>query len=281
MKRTVLVMFLVASLLLVGCAGQAGSGGSAQGGSGSEKGSCEIKNPPLYKEGVLTVATDKPAYRPWFEGNPENYSGFEGEVANEVAKRMDLPVEWVVEPFNKSYAPGSKDYDFDINQITITPERERVVDFSDGYFDNAQGVLTLKGSPFADAKSISDLKDAKFGAQVGTTSLDFINETIQPNEEPKIYETTNDAKSALESGQIDAIVTDLVTTVFLRDFEIDDSVVVGQYPRNEQFGMLFEQGNPLVGCVNQVLGKMKEDGTLKKLEEKYLQQYLSVPTLKE
>jgi polar amino acid transport system substrate-binding protein len=279
MKRTVLVMFLVASLLLVGCAGQQSSGGSAQG--GSEKESCDTKNPPLYKEGVLTVATDKPAYRPWFEGNPENYSGFEGEVANEVAKRMDLPIEWVVEPFNKSYAPGSKDYDFDINQITITPERERAVDFSDGYFDNAQGVLTLKGSPFADAKSISDLKDAKFGAQVGTTSLDFINETIQPNEEPKIYDTTNDAKSALESGQIDAIVTDLVTTVFLRDFEIDDSVVVGQYPRNEQFGMLFEQGNPLVGCVNQVLGKMKEDGTLKKLEEKYLQQYLSVPTLKE
>jgi polar amino acid transport system substrate-binding protein len=278
MKRAVLVMFLVASLLLVGCAGQQGSGGSAQG--GSEKKSCDIKNPPLYEEGVLTVATDKPAYPPWFEGNPEHYSGFEGEVANEIAQRMDLPIEWVVEPFNKSYAPGSKDYDFDINEITITPERERAVDFSDGYFDDAQGVLTLKDSAFADAKTISDLKDAKFGAQVGTTSLDFINETVQPSEEPKIFETTNDAKSALESGQIDALVTDLVTTVYLRDFVIDNSVVVGQYPRNEQFGMLFEQGNPLVGCVNQVLGQMKEDGTLRKLKEKYLQQYLSVPTLK-
>ena len=273
MKRTVLVMFLVASLLLVGCAGQQGSGGS-------EKESCDIQNPPLYKEGVLTVATDKPAYPPWFEGNPENYSGFEGEVANEVAKRMDLPIEWVVEPFNKSYAPGSKDYDFDINQITITPERERAVDFSDGYFDNAQGVLALKSSPAADAKSISDLKDARFGAVVGTTGLDFINETIQPSEEPKIYDTTNDAKSALKSGQVDAFVTDLVTTVYLRDFEINNSVVVGQYPRNEQFGMLFEEGNPLVGCVNQLLSQMKEDGTLGKLEEKYLQQYLSVPTLK-
>ncbi len=279
MKRTVLIGFLVASLLLVGCAAQQGSGGSQEGGSGSEK-SCDIKNPPLYKEGVLTVATDKPAYPPWFEGDPENYSGFEGEVANEVAERMDLPIEWVVEPFAKSYAPGSKDYDFDINQITITPEREEAVDFSDGYFDNAQGVLVLKDSPFADAQSISDLKDARFGAQVGTTSLDFINETVQPNEDPKIYDTTNDARSALESGQIDAMVTDLVTTVYLRDFEIDNSVVVGQYPRNEQFGMLFEQGNPLVGCVNQVLAKMKEDGTLRELEEKYLQQYLSVPTLK-
>ena len=280
MKRTVLVMFLVASLLLVGCAGQQGSGGSAEGGSGSEK-SCDIKNPPLFKEGVLTVATDRPAYPPWFKGGPGNYSGFEGEVANEVAERMDLPIEWVVEPFNKSYAPGSKDYDFDINQITITPEREQAVDFSDGYFDNAQGVLALKDSPAAAAKSVSDLKDVKFGAVVGTTGLDFINETIKPNEEPKIYDTTNDARSALESGQVDAFVTDLVTTVFLRDFEIKNSVVIGQYPRNEQFGMLFEEGNPLVGCVNQVLGEMKEDGTLQKLEEKYLKQYLSVPTLKE
>src|SRR5918998_3391831 len=279
MKRTALVMFLVASLLLVGCAGQQGSGGSAQGGSGSEK-SCDIKNPPLYKEGVLTVATDKPAYQPWFEGNPENYSGFEGEVANEVAERMDLPIEWVVEPFNKSYAPGAKDYDFDINQITITREREQAVDFSDGYFDNAQGVLALKDSPAADAQSLSDLKDVRFGAVVGTTGLDFINEDIQPSEEPKIYDTTNDAKSALESGQVDAFVTDLVTTVFLRDFEIKNSVVVGKYPRNEQFGMLFEEGNPLVGCVDQVLAQMKEDGTLRRLEEKYLQKYLSVPTLK-
>jgi polar amino acid transport system substrate-binding protein len=279
MKRTVLIGFLVASLLLVGCAAQQGSGGSQEGGSGSEK-SCDIKNPPLYKEGVLTVATDRPAYPPWFEGGPENYSGFEGEVANEIAQRMDLPIEWVVEPFNKSYAPGSKDYDFDINQITITPEREEAVDFSDGYYDNAQGVLALESSPVADAQSISDLKDARLGAQVGTTSLEFINETIQPNEEPKVYDSTNDARSAMQSGQIDALVTDLPTTVYLRDVEIDNSVVVGQYPTDEQFGMLFEQGNPLVGCVNQVLAKMKEDGTLRELEEKYLQQYLSVPTLK-
>jgi len=273
-KRAVLVGFLVAVLLAVGCGGQ----GSAEQGS---KESCDVKDPPLFKEGVLTVATDRPAYPPWFEGSPENYSGFEGDVANEVAKRMDLPVEWVVEPFNKSYAPGAKDYDFDINQITITPEREKAVDFSDGYFDNAQGVLVLNGNPAADAESIADLKDARLGAQVGTTSLDFINETIKPDEEPKIFDTTNDAKSALESGQIDAIVTDLVTTVYLRDFEIDGSVVVGQYPRNEQFGMLFEEGNRLVGCVNKVLGQMKEDGTLSELQETWLQDYLSVPILKE
>ncbi len=190
---------------------------------------------------------------------------------------MDLPIEWTVEPFNKSYAPGAKDYDFDINQITITPERKKAVDFSNGYFDNAQGVLALKDSPVADAESVADLKDARLGAQVGTTSLDFINETVKP--ESKVYDTTNDVKSALESGQIDAFATDLVTTVYLRDFEIEGSTVVGQYPRNEQFGMLFEQNNPLVGCANEVLGEMKRDGTLKELQEKHLQQYLDVPTL--
>jgi polar amino acid transport system substrate-binding protein len=279
-RRFLIGLLSVILLVIAGCGGSsAGGGGSAEGG-GSAK-SCDPKDPPLFKEGNLTVATDKPAYPPWFKGDPQDYSGYEGDIASEVAKRMDLPIEWVVEPFNKSYAPGAKDYDFDINQITITKERERVVDFSEGYFDNAQGVLAKKDSPVADATSISDLKDAKLGAQVGTTSLDFINETIQPDAEAKVYDTTNDAKSALESGQIDAIVTDLVTTVYLRDFEIDGSEVVGQYPRNEEFGMLFEQGNPLVGCVDQVLGEMKSDGTLKELQQQHLQQYLDVPTLKE
>jgi polar amino acid transport system substrate-binding protein len=270
--------------LLIACLSLAGCGGSAQqepGSGESGQASCDLENPPLFEEGTLTVATDSPAFPPWFEGDPENYSGFEGEVANEVAERMDLPITWVVEPFNRSYAPGAKDYDFDINQITITPEREQAVDFSEGYFDNAQGVLALEDSPVANATSLQDLREANLGAQVGTTSLDFINETIQPEEEPSIYDTTNDAKSALEAGRIDAFVTDLVTTVYLRDVEIEGTKVVGQYPRNEQFGMLFEKGNPLVGCVNQALGEMKEDGTLEDLQREYLQDYLSVPTLKE
>ena len=273
----------VAGLLIV-VLSRAGCGGSAQqeqGSEGSGQASCDLENPPLFEEGTLTVATDSPAFPPWFEGDPENYSGFEGEVANEVAERMDLSVTWVVEPFNRSYAPGAKDFDFDINQITITPEREQAVDFSEGYFDNAQGVLALEDSPVANATTISDLRGANLGAQVGTTSLDFINETIQPEEEPSIYDTTNDAKSALEAGRIDAFVTDLVTTVYLRDVEIEGTKVVGQYPRNEQFGMLFEKGNPLVGCVNQALGEMKEDGTLEGLQQEYLQDYLRIPTLKE
>ena len=273
-ERVVLAGLVAAGLFLAGCGGGAG-GGSSSGGQAS----CDLEKPPLFEEGTLTVATDKPAYPPWFNGDPENYGGYEGEVASEIAKRMDLPIKWVVEPFNKSYAPGAKDYDFDINQITITPERERVVDFSDGYFDNAQGVLVLKGSPAADARSLSDLKDDRLGAQVGTTALDFVNTTIKPEEQTKVYDSTNDARSALDGGQIAAFVTDLVTTVYLRDIEIEGSEVIGQYPETEEFGMLFEEGNPLVGCVNEVLGEMKGDGTLKKLREEHLQQYLEVPTL--
>jgi polar amino acid transport system substrate-binding protein len=271
-ERVILIGLLFVVLLLVGCGGPSAESGSAD--------KCELANPPLFEKGQLTVATDKPAYAPWFKGNPKDYSGYEGDVASEIAERMDLPIKWTVEPFNKSYAPGAKDFDFDINQITITNKREQAVDFSNGYFDNAQGVLVMKDSPAAEAKSLSDLKDFTIGAQVGTTSLDFVNETVKPTEDPKVYDSTNDAKSALESGQIDVFVTDLVATVFMRDFQIEGSTVIGKYPRNEQFGMLFEQGNPLVGCVNEVLGEMKDDGTLEKLQKKHLQPYLDVPTLK-
>jgi polar amino acid transport system substrate-binding protein len=279
--RRVVLLLAVLGMVMISCAEEDAGTATGGGGGGSEEERCDLSNPPLFEEGVLTVATDRPAFPPWFEGSPKNYSGFEGEIANEIAERMNLDIKWVVEPFNRSYAPGSKDYDFDINQITITPEREQAVDFSDGYFENNQGVLTLEDSPIADARSIADLKDAQLGAQVGTTGLNFIETIVQPSVQPKIFDTTNDAKAALESGQIDALVTDVVTTVYLRDFEIDNSVVVGQYPKSEQFGMLFEQGNPLVDCVNQVLAEMKSDGTLEELEEEWLQQYLRVPTLEE
>ncbi|HEX2049671.1 MAG TPA: ABC transporter substrate-binding protein [Actinomycetota bacterium] len=276
--RRLLAVAALAVVALGACAPEEQEPAGAQGGGGPE---CSLENPPLYEDGVLTVATDRPAYPPWFEGSPKRYSGYEGEVASEIAQRMDLPIRWVVEPFNKSYAPGAKDYDFDINQISVTPEREEVVDFSDSYFDNSQGVLALKDGPVADARSIDDLRDHQLGTQVGTTSLDFINRVVQPSAEPKVFDTTNDVKSALESGQIDALVTDVVTTVYLRDFEIDGSVVVGRYPTHEPFGMLFEEGNPLRVCVDRVLADMKADGTLKRLQERWLQDYLGVPVLED
>jgi polar amino acid transport system substrate-binding protein len=281
MARRVLLALVALMLILAACAEEdPATDADSAGGSGSEaEETCDVADPPTMTDGVLTVATDKPAFPPWFEGSPKNYSGFEGDLANEVAERMDLDIEWVVEPFNKSYAPGAKDYDFDINQISITPEREEAVDFSDGYFQNNQGILAAADSSIADATTLEDLKEFKLGAQVGTTGLDFINTVIQPNEQAQVFDTTNDAKSALQSGQLDALVTDVVTTVYLRDFEIEGTEVIGQYPSEEQFGMLFESGNPLVDCVNQVLGEIRDDGTLDQLQEQWLQDYLGVPTI--
>jgi polar amino acid transport system substrate-binding protein len=275
--RKLITIVAAAALLLVACGPADDTSGS---GSGNAQ-ACDPSSPPLFKDGQLTVGTDKPAYPPWFEGSSKNYAGFEGSLAAEIAKSMNVDIAWVVEPFNKSYAPGAKDYDFDINEISITPEREQAVDFSDGYFDDNQGFLVMNGSSIEGATSLADLKDAQLGTQVGTTSLKFINEAIQPTKDPKIFDTTNDVKSALESGQIDGLVTDVVTTVFLRDFEIKGSKVIGQFPTHEPFGMLFEEGNPLVDCVNQVLDGLKSDGTLASLQKKWLQQYLKVPTLSE
>jgi polar amino acid transport system substrate-binding protein len=272
--RKMLTVILAFGLLLGACAEEEDPNAAGGGGGG-----CDVSNPPLFEEGQLTVATDRPAFPPWFEGSPKNYSGYEGDLASEIAERMDLDIEWVVEPFNKSYAPGSKDYDFDINQISVTPEREEAVDFSDSYFNNQQGVLVMKDSEVADATSIEDLQSAQLGAQVGTTSLKLIGDEIQPESDPKVFDTTNDSKSALESGQIDALITDLVTTVYLRDIEIKGSEVIGQIETNEPFGMLFEEGNPMVDCVNQVLAEIKDDGTLQDLQDKWLQDYLGVPVL--
>ena len=277
--RKSLIAFLVATALLAACGPEESNDAAAP---NQSAGGCQKDGGlPLYKDGVLTVATDRPAYEPWFKGSPKHYSGFEGDLATEVAERLGLPIEWVVEPFNKSYAPGAKDFDFDVNQISITPERAQVVDFSDGYFDDNQGFLAMEGNAITDAATLAEIKDFQLGTQVGTTSLQFINETVQPDQQAQVFDTTNDAKSALESGQIDALVTDLVTTVYLRDFEIKGSVVTGQYPTHEQFGMLFEKGNPLVDCVNEALGEIKSDGTLDALEDEWLHDYLDVPTLQD
>ncbi len=279
--RKVLVVLTASLLLFAACAEEdpAGSNNDASGSGDDETVACDVTAPPVMTDGVLTVGTDRPAYPPWFDGSPKDYSGFEGDLANEIADRMGLDIKWVVEPFNKSYAPGAKDYDFDINQISITPEREEAVDFSDGYFNDNQGFLALEGNAISGAATVEDLKEFQLGAQVGTTSLAFINEVIQPTSQPKVFDTTNDVKSALDSGQIDALVTDVVTTVYLRDFEIKGSEVIGQYPTEEPFGLLFETDNPLVDCVNEVLAEIRDDGTLQALEDEWLDDYTSVPLI--
>ena len=231
---------------------------------------CAKANLTLVTGGKLTVGTDTPAYPPYFvtddptkkDGDPSSGQGFESAVTYAVA-----------DPFNNSYAPGDKNFDFDINQISITPDRQKAVDFSDGYYTVNQSVVALNGSSIANAKSLADLKGAKLGAQIGTTSLDFINNVIQPTEKPYVYNDTNDAKSALANGQIDGIVVDLPTAYYVTAAEIDNSKIVGQFKAQaggEQFGLLFAKGNPLVTCINTALASLQSSGELQKLQDQWL-----------
>lgn len=237
----------------------------------------------LTKPGVLTVATDSPAFEPWFvDDDPTNGEGFESAVAYAVADTLGLPVEWTVVPFNKSYAPGPKEFDFDINQISITPERAEAVDFSDGYYTAAQAVIGLKDSPVADATTVADLAGYKLGAQTGTTSLTVIREAIQPSEDPAVFEDTNAAKQALLNGQVDGIVADLPTAFYITAVEIPKAQILGQFASAtdpEEFGMLFEKGNPLRDCVNEALAVLTSDGTLAQIEEQWLSSEVEVPVL--
>lgn len=238
---------------------------------------CAPENLTTVEAGKLTIGTDSPAYPPYFvDDDPSNGEGFESAVAYAVAEGLGFApqdVIWTVVPFNSSYAPGEKTFDFDINQISVTPERAEVVDFSDGYYTVNQAVVALKNSPIAKATSLAELRGATLGAQVGTTSLDFITSVVQPSNDPQVFNDTNDAKNAMQNGQIDGIVVDLPTALYITAVEIPEGSIIGQFPAQEggeQFGMLFEKGNPLVGCVNQVLQGMSASGELQAIQEQWL-----------
>jgi polar amino acid transport system substrate-binding protein len=275
-------------LLALGCAPQASSttANDTTPTTGSQT-AADCAQGKTMKSGVLTVGTDSPAYDPWFRHNdPTNGQGYESAVAYAVAKQLGFSksaVVWTKVPFNSSYAPGPKHFDFDINQISITPARAKVVDFSNGYYDAAQAIVAIKGTPAASATSLADLKSYKIGAQTGTTSLTAVRDQIQPSSDAVVFQGTNDAKQALQNGQVDAIVADLPTAFFLVAAEIDNGTIVGQFASTggqpEQFGMLFGKGNPLVSCVNQAVATLKNDGTLTRFEKKWLTDTVDVPVL--
>lgn len=236
-------------------------------------------------DGTLTVATDSPAYEPWFSHNdPSNGKGFESAVAYAVADKLGFAqseVTWVKVPFNNSYAPGTKRFDFDINQISITPKRAQVVDFSDGYYAAAQAVITLKKNG-ATPTTLAELAGLKLGAQTGTTSLTAIRDEIQPDQDPLVFPNTNVAKQALLNGQVDAIVTDLPTAFYITAVEIPGSTIAGQFQatgEQEEFGMLFGKGSDLVPCVNQALTELRDDGSLDAIQTKWLSDTVDVPVL--
>jgi polar amino acid transport system substrate-binding protein len=239
----------------------------------------------LYQHGVLTVATDKPAYPPWFENNnPANGKGYESAVAFAIAKQLGFKpsqVHWTYEPFDASYAPGPKKFDFDVNEVSYTAQRATAVTFSNSYYDVQQALVALKGSAIATKHSPAQLKTYVFGDQIGTTSLAFITGSIQPTSQPKVFSTLNDVKQALQTNQIAAFVTDTPTAQYISSSEIPHSVMVAQFPSTgEHYGLLFSKGNPLVSCVNKAIATLRSNGTLAALQKQYLQIYLSVPTIK-
>lgn len=250
----------------------------------------------LTNAGTLTIGTDNPAYPPWYAGggtqgtgwkinNPANGKGFESAVAYAVAGKLGFTrdqVEWIVVPFDQAFKPGAKPFDFDINQISITPKRAQAIDFSQGYYDVSSAVVAVGGTPIAKATSISDLRQYRLATQIGTTDYDFITNVIQPTTEAGAYNTLNDSVQALKAGQIDGVVVDLPTAFYMAAVQVPNGVIVGQFPANasgskDQFGMTFTKGNPLVACVNQALDELKADGTLQAIQDRWLASVAGAP----
>jgi polar amino acid transport system substrate-binding protein len=237
---------------------------------------CDKSALALTTAGRLTVGTDKPAYPPYFaDDDPANGKGFESAVAYAVAAALGFDkseVSWQVVPFNASYAPGPKKFDFDINQISITPKRAEHVDFSEPYFTAPQAVVALKDKPAASATSLSQLADAKLGVQVGTTSLDAVQASIKPKSQPQVFNDSNDTVRALKGGRVDAIVVDLPTAFYLTAAQVQAAKIVGQFeaPGGDRWGMLLEKGSKLTTCVNQALAKVSASGRLKQLQDKWM-----------
>jgi polar amino acid transport system substrate-binding protein len=237
--------------------------------------------------GKLTFGTDDPVYPPWFADNkPENGQGFESAVAYAVATKLGYTkdqVTWTRVTFNNAIAPGPKKYDVDINEFSITDERKKAVDFSSPYYDVTQAVVTTKTSKIAGAKSLADLKKAKLGAQVGTTSLRAITEVIKPTTDQQVFNNNDDAKKALQNGQIDGLVVDLPTAFYITSAELDNGVIVGQLPQPsgtpEQFGLVLDKGSLLTSCVSLAVDELRTGGDLKRLETQYLAGVAGAPVL--
>jgi polar amino acid transport system substrate-binding protein len=247
--------------------------------------------------GTLTIGTDNPAFPPWFGGgtpkgstwkinDPSTGKGFESAVAYAVAKQMGFArsaVKWTYVPFAKSYAPGKKAFDFDINEISFTPARAKVVTFSKSYYDVNQAVVVRKGTPIANVHTVAGLRPYKLGAQLGTTSYGYIVSKIKPSQKPAVYQQNIAAVTALKNKQIDGLVVDLPTAFYVTAVQVPNSKVLGQFPTQpggEHFAMVFQKGNPLVACVNRGLATIKKSGSLKRIQHTWLAKATGAPVLR-
>ena len=301
-----LLAVIAAGVLIAACQAPAGEGSesasasiaASASASASEAAACDMADLPTKAPGVLTVGTDNPAFPPYFSdatqtdpwefGDPTNGEGFESAVAYALAEQLGFTedqVTWVAVPFNNSIAPGPKDFDVYLAQVSYTAERAQVVDLSEGYFFSNQALVTTAGSPLADATTIEEVAGAQLGAAGNTTSLTYITDTIQPVAEPRVYDDNTGAKSALEAGQVDGVVFDLATAFYIVNVEMDDGVVVGQLPSDpedkEHFSFVLDLDSPLTACVDEALLTMGENGELDSIAQEWLADYVDAPFIQE
>jgi polar amino acid transport system substrate-binding protein len=276
----------VALALLAACGSSEDSADTGGTASGGRPASCAKADLALVSPGKLTVATDKPAYPPYYVDNdPTNGKGFESAVAYAIAKRLGFArseVTWTTVPFNSSYAPGPKQFDFDLNEISITPQRSKVVDFSAPYYVAPQAVIAAKGSPVAGAGSLADLRGAKIGVQIGTTSLDAVRDVIAPSAEPKVFNDSNDVVAALKADQVDAVVTDLPTAFYITAAQVPSAKIVGQFkaPGGDAWGALLERDSKLTACVTRAVDRLKSSGELGRLTDRWMGGSAGAPVLR-
>lgn len=240
-------------------------------------------------DGTLTIATGNPAYFPWVMNDaPESGEGFEAAVAYAIAEKMGFEadaVTWVRTSFDEAIQPGAKNFDFNMQQYSITPEREEMVDFSLPYYSSPMAVLTTKAVVDGGAEAtIASLKDLKWGAVATTTALPMLNEVIAPNSAPLLYNDNADVNAAIMAGQIDAAIYDLPTALYLSAVVVENGALLGQFPadqseRPDQFGLLMEEGNPLKECVDAAITELTESGALATIEATWLAEATGVPVI--
>jgi polar amino acid transport system substrate-binding protein len=286
MRKLTISVAITGTLLLAACGGSSSSSdttAAASSGTGNE-----CTSGKTLTADTLTIGTGNPAYSPWVENDkPESKEGFEAAVAYAVATELgfsDAAVTWVRTGFDEAIQPGKKNFDFNLQQFSINDERKKTVSFSASYYSTNQAVVALAGSPAIGATTIADLAGVKFGAQAGTTSLDFIANVIKPTAEPFAYDDNAGAKAALEAKQIDAIVVDLPTAFYIAAVELTGASVVGQFPASastspDNFGLVFDLDNPLVTCVDAALASLKDNGTLAEIEKTWLADKTNAPVI--
>jgi polar amino acid transport system substrate-binding protein len=294
MRKLVLALAaLVPAIALV--VATTATGGTARPAAPSAIPGCAKGSLNLVEDGQLTIGTDNPAYPPWFGGTPRNPwkvsdprsgKGYESAFAYAVARQLGFArseVSWVYVPFNRAIAPGRKSFDFDLNQISYSPARAKGVTFSASYYDVRQAVVVRNGTPIASVRGVAGLRRYKLGAQVGTTSYQYIVNRIRPSQQPAAFPQNVGAINALKNGQIDGLVVDLPTGFIVTAAQVENSKVLGQLPRipgGEHFGALFQRGNPLVNCVNRAISRLKANGTMRTLERVWLRKAAGAPELK-